>query len=103
MENEAFEVKASLDDLLFMFGSALRYGLGRRTYATSLIPKVIKNNFSLLNEKWTINMLRDLSDYERDRIVWEYKDDDCDYQSWMGLKRQLMALYIQRGYTRPIQ
>ena len=102
-EKTVIEVRTDLDDLWFMFGSALRYGLGRRTYATSLIPDVIKANLSLLNEKWTINLLRDLKDYERDRITWQYKDDICDYQNWMELKRRLSELYKERGYTRPIE
>ena len=96
----ALEVKADMDDLLFVFCAALRYGLGRRTYATSLIPKVIIANFSLLDERWTINLLRDLNEYERDRITWQYKDGACDYERWMDLKQQLMNLYTERGYTR---
>ena len=95
------EVKADLDDLLFMLGSALRYGLGRQSYAPSLIIGVIKDNFALLNEKWTINLLRDLKEYKRDRVTWNYKDDH-NYEAWLELERQLMALYKEREYLRPI-
>jgi len=98
---EIVEVKADLDDLLFMFGSALRYGLGRQSYAPGLIIGVIKDNFALLNEKWIVNMLRDLRDYKKDRITWNYKDDH-HYEAWLDLERQLMDLYKERGFSRPI-
>jgi len=95
------EVKASLDVLWFMFGSALRYGLGRQSYAPDLIARVIKDNLPLLNEKWTVNLLRDFNDYERDRIVWQKnKDDLC--QSCLELRRLLLELYAERGYKHPI-
>ncbi|MCL2797089.1 MAG: hypothetical protein FWD58_03435 [Firmicutes bacterium] len=97
------EINATLDDLWSMFGAALRYGLGRQSYITSLIPQVIKDNFSLLDEKWTINLLRDLNGYETDRVTWQYTDGVCDYESWMELKQQLLKLYAERGYTRPIE
>ncbi len=105
MENKdnTVEVKADLDDLLFVFGSALRYGLGRRTYATSLISSVLLDNLTLLNEKWTVNLLRDINGYELSRQGGHPKDDDCDFESWMELKRRLLVLYMERGYTHPME
>ena len=95
------EVKADLDDFLFMLGSALRYGLGRQSYAPEIIIRVIRDNFALLNEKWTINLLQDFKDYKRDRITWNYKDDH-HYVKWLELECQLRALYEERGYSRAI-
>ena len=91
-----------MDNLLFVLGSAVRYGLGRKSYAPSLIVDVIKDNLSLFNEKWVINLLRDLYGYERDRVTWEYKDDS-NVEYWAELKRVLLAVYKERGYTRPIE
>ena len=88
-EKELVKVKATHSDLQFMLGAALRYGLGRKTYATSLIPEVISDNISLFNESSLTVMLRDIEMYERDRIAWEHKDDNCDYDSWMKLKKLL--------------
>lgn len=99
----ALEVKANIDDLAFVFCAALRYGLGRQTYATTLIPRVIMANFALLDERWTIVLLRDLIEYERNRMTWLSKDGACDYESWMDLKQRLMNLYTERGYTRRIE
>ena len=98
-DGEKVEIKANLDDLLFMFSAALRYGLGRRTYATGLISDVIKANLTLLNEKWTVNLLRDLNGYEKDRQSGYIKDDDCDYESWSNLKQKILTIYKERGYT----
>jgi len=97
------KVYASPDDLLFIFGSALRYGLGRQTYATSLIPGVICDNLSLLNEKWIINLITDIIYYEKDRITRGYKDAECDYESWMNLKTNLIDEYNKRGFEHPIE
>jgi len=97
-------VNAELDDLWFMFGSALRYDLKHQTYATSRVPGVIVANFALLDEKWTSNLLRDFSHYERNRAIWHSSaDDDNNYENWMQLKRQLLTLYTERGYTRSIE
>ena len=101
-EKSTYNISADLDDLLFMLGSALRYGFGRKSYATSIIPKVIIENLSLLNEKWLINFLRDINEYEKNRIAWEYKDDECDYASWMKLKTSLLNEYQKRGFTRSL-
>ena len=101
MEKEVFEVKANLDDLLFIFGAALRYGLGRQTYAPSLISGVIKDNLSLLNEKWTINLLRELEEYERNWVV--FGNTDFNYSDWQELKQVLLESYKERGYTHSIE
>ena len=95
-------VLANLDDLMILFVGALRYGLGRRTYVTHTIPKVIKSNMKLYNEKWLVNFLRSIQDYEQRRKHWQYGDDECDYQSWMALKAALREEYIKRGFERDL-
>ena len=95
-------VLANLDDLMILFVGALRYGLGRQTYVTYTIPKVIKANLKLYNEKWLVNFLRSIQDYERMRKHWEHYDDECDYQSWMALKAALREEYIKRGFERDL-
>ena len=105
MEKINNTIYASTDDLLFMFGAALRYGLGRRTYATSLISGVIEDNISLINEKWFINFIRDINNYENDRLKWNNNfqfDDTCDYESWTNLKQKLICEYINRKYKHPL-
>jgi len=110
MSKATHAVMADIDDLLFVFGSALRYGLGRRTYSTSLISGFITDNISLLNEKWFINFLRDINDYEETRIRWsKYKitndgeyDSICDYESWINLKATLVNEYEKRGFENSL-
>ena len=100
------KVSASTDDLLFMFGSALRYGLGRRSYSTSLISGVIANNLPIINQKWLINFLRDIIEYEERRARWEYKtcsyDNICNYENWTNLKAKLIAEYNKRNYEESL-
>jgi len=96
-------VVANLDDLMILFVGALRYGLGRQTYVTYTIPKVIKANLKLYNEKWLVNFLRSIQDYEHQRKKWgAYGDAECDYQSWMALKAALREEYIKRGFERDL-
>jgi len=97
-KKEKIEVFAKPDDLHFIFCSAIRYGLGRRTYATSLIPEFITDNLLVLNEKALVNLLADIKRYEEDRVVWEYKDDECDYRSWMEFKSALITEFKKRNY-----
>jgi len=71
--------------------SALRYALGRRTYITSLtsdylIEQARQHHFS--SRVLTV-MLQDLRRYFDDRETWEIKDDDCDYDSWCALHKEL--------------
>jgi triacylglycerol esterase/lipase EstA (alpha/beta hydrolase family) len=106
-DKKEVKIMTNLDDLLLMFGCALRYSLRRRTYVTSTTSDFIIDNIELLNEKWCVNMLRDIVEYERDRIEWgeKYKDDtsmgklddDCDYVSWMNLKEKILEHHSKIG------
>jgi hypothetical protein len=107
MVKDKIEIRADLDDTLFVIGAALRYALGRRTYAVNLISSFIKSNLSLYNEKWLLNNLRDINDYEKQRKNWnpEYGkyDDDFDYEDWMNLKEALLNKYAKGNFEQPVQ
>ena len=93
------EVKADFDDLMCMFGGALRYALGSQTYMPGIVQDVIIANLPLYNEKWMINFLNDLVWYEKD-IASGLRKSDHHFQNWMNLKQKLLAAYTERGYTR---
>jgi len=97
-EKQKHEVFATLDDLLMMFGAALRYSMGRSTYITGVIPQFIIDNLPLCNEKWLKNFLDDCKRYEEDRKHGLIHDAGCDYDSWMELKAALHEEYQKRGY-----
>ena len=101
-KKENHVVHAELDDLLFVFGSALRYGLGRKSYAVGLISRFVKDNRSMLNEKWLINLLEDIKSYEEDKVRGWIHDDDCDYSDWMSLKATLRDEYISRNFEHDL-
>jgi len=98
-EKQKHEVIATLDDLLMMFGAALRYSMGRRTYITGVTPQFIIDNLPLCNEKWLLNFLDDFNRYEEDRKHGLIHDDGCDYDSWIELKAALREEYKKRGYA----
>lgn len=66
--------------------SALRYALGRKTYITKSTVDFVKEYPEIIDKRVKQVMLRDLNNYFEDRIKWEYKDDECDYQVWLSLK-----------------
>lgn len=71
--------------------SALRYALGRRTYITSLtsdylIEQAKQHHFS---SRVITVMLKDLRRYLDARETGDTKDDDCDYDSWCALHKEL--------------
>lgn len=93
---EGSTVYGDLDDVLFIFGSALRYGLGRQTYSVGLISDFIRDNISLLNQKWLINLLEDIKDYEKDRADGRIHDSACDYDEWTKLRIILKEEYLRQ-------
>jgi len=111
MEKIKNEVIATKNDLFFMFGAALRYGLGRQSYATGLISQVIIDNLSLLDEHCIINLLRDINRYEEDRVAWTSSskekhgkyDGECDYIGWLDLKAKLIKEYDEKGTNTPLK
>jgi len=86
MEQQKHEVTADYNDLMFVFCAAMRYALGRSTYATSIIPDIFKSNLGLMSYNDLALFVKELEQYEKDRVTWNYKDGQCDYDSWMNLK-----------------
>lgn len=90
------EITHELKDIVI---SALRYALGRRTYITQETSEFIMNNPNLIDERVCIVMLRDLGRYFEDRKLWEYKDDECDYHSWLALQNRLFKIANEKGFN----
>jgi len=94
------EVFATLDDLLMMFGAALRYSMGRNSYITGVTPQFIIDNLPLCNEKWLINYLEDCKRYEDDRANGLIHDRDDNHDDWLELRAALREEYKKRGYPQ---
>jgi len=102
-EKGKHELYGTYDDVQFIIGSALRYGLGRQSYAVGLIADFIGENLSLLNEKWMVNLLRDVQDYEKDRENGLIHDADYDLESWLKLKAALRNEFKSRNFERDLR
>ena len=79
------EITRDLKDIVCC---SLRYALGRRTYITLLISGYIMEHPELIDERVKGIMLKDIEEYLECRNIY-YKDDECDYQSWLKLKKWL--------------
>ena len=79
------EITRDLKDIVCC---SLRYALGRRTYITSLISGYVMEHPELIDERVKGIMLKDIEEYLECRNIY-YKDDECDYQSWLKLKNWL--------------
>lgn len=79
------EITRDLKDIVIC---SLRYALGRKTYITSLVADYIMEHKELIDNRVKMIMLKDLEDYFENRNDY-YKDDECDYQSWLKLKKWL--------------
>ena len=62
------EIKDTKNNFDLIVASALRYGLGRKTYITSVIPEFIIENMDILSNKIKKSMIEDIKDQERWRI-----------------------------------
>ena len=62
--------------------AAVRYGLGRRTYITSVIPEFIISNLDILSNDVKFLIIRDIKNQK------DY-GDNCDRRSWMDLLERL--------------
>lgn len=79
------EITRDLKDIVCC---SLRYALGRKTYITSLVSDYIIGHPELIDERVKDVMLKDIEEYLDCRNIY-YKDDECDYQSWLRLKEWL--------------
>lgn len=62
------EIKDTKNNFELIVASSLRYGLGRKTYITSVIPEFIIENMDILSNKIKKSMIEDIKDQERWRI-----------------------------------
>lgn len=69
-------------DIMIM---ALRYALGRRTYATKEVCDFIKQNKEYINERIKGVMVKDIINYRGLRIKGYIRDDKCDNDSFIDL------------------
>lgn len=69
--------------------SALRYALGRRTYITQSTADFIKEYPEIIDKRVKQVMLNDLNEYFNMRDNCYHIDDNCDYNTWLDLKRWL--------------
>ena len=69
--------------------SALRYALGRRTYITQSTANFIKEYPEMIDDRVKRVMLNDLNEYFNMRANAYSMDDNCDYDTWLDLKRWL--------------
>ena len=79
------EITRDLKDIVCC---SLRYALGRKTYITSLVSDYIIDHPELIDERVKDVMLKDIEEYLDCRNIY-YKDDECDYRSWLRLKEWL--------------
>ena len=75
-------------DLKDIVCCSLRYALGRKTYVTSFVSDYIIDHPELIDERVKDVMLKDIEEYLDCRNIY-YKDDECNYQSWLRLKEWL--------------
>lgn len=75
------EIKNTKNNFDLIVASALRYGLGRKTYITSVIPEFIIENMDILSNKIKKSMIEDIKDQERWRI-------------WRWLRQEKLARFI---------
>lgn len=100
-EKETHELYGTKNDLQFIVITALRYALGRKSYATHLVPEFIKDNLSIFNQEWLVNLLNDIKWYEDDRENGLCADDDSDYRSWISFRDVVRDEYKNRNFPNP--
>ena len=91
MRKDEIKVDYVLKDMII---SALRYALGRKTYITQETAEFIMENPNLIDDRVKTVMIRDIDEYFDRRRTWDYKDDECDYQTWIGLYDYLKAFKV---------
>ena len=86
---ETYPVRGSKNEIFLLFGSALRYSLGRKTYITDTVANLIRNNLHLFN-KMDLNRLVD--DIIREEQYNNLGDDHIDKPIWLELKKDLKEI-----------
>lgn len=77
-------------DLWFCILVAVRYAMGRRSYAPSLVANTVKRYWPLMRDGDRQNIRRDVADEVRRAFESghpEWLGDTCDQDTWMDLSR----------------
>lgn len=77
------EIKDTKNNFELIVVSSLRYGLGRRTYITSVIPEFIIENMDILSNRIKKSMIEDIKDQERWRI-------------WRRMRQEKLVEFIRK-------
>lgn len=93
-EYEKWESKMIFVDNHFceMMNFALRYAIGRNTYASSDTANYIYDIVSLIDNKTLSVMLRDIEEQEKISI-----GDEIDEKGWIRLKEKIKKILEKRG------
>jgi len=67
--------------------SAVRYGIGRKTYITSVIANFMMKQE--LSEKCKFIMIRDIENERDSKLSDKPLGDECDKKSWLALLEYL--------------
>ena len=84
------EIKDTKNNFELIVASSLRYGLGRRTYITSVIPEFIIENMDILSNKIKKSMIEDIKDQERWRI-------------WRRMRQEKLVEFIRKARKKYIK
>lgn len=97
----AMEIKDTKNNFELIVASSLRYGLGRRTYITSVIPEFIIENMDILSDKIKKSMIEDIKDQERWRI-WRWLRQE-KLNGFIGEIRKKYKKMKLRKYQKNLQ
>ena len=104
---EKVQIELSMEEIDFLCKNAIHYGVGRRTYVTSIIPNfiiTIKNHLRRETKEYIIHYILDLKTKDDSNIEdninneksnlpfhfrYKYLGDDCDRASWLHLVNKL--------------
>lgn len=78
------------DDFGEMMNWAVRYALGRRTYAVSDICRYVKSVLPHLDYKTLHHMMRDIEEHENETSLFGGLGDECDKADWLALKEDIV-------------
>jgi len=100
-EKQMHEVYGTQNHFYFMLDAAMRYALDRKSHEVGLVAGFIKDNLSVFNEKWLVNIINDIQWYLDDRENGKIDDGDCDHQIWLNLREAVREEYRSRNFSKP--
>lgn len=96
MKKSEEKTMASDHDTWFMVLVAIRYCIGRRSYAPGLATEWVKRYWNLIPLSSKHLLLRDVSEeVSREKNTKGWLGDDCDRATWVNFEEWLRA-HIQK-------